>query len=130
MRSRSLSISQFPGKGKGLTYAPRKWNAQLRSKPKESWWYTLRGVLGPKPEISARVGKTGGKIMLPHVFIIRKYPFRYKLQVGFITTEKGSLCNACHHDPCECKEIKSDMQNSLSFKKDAREKKARAKEVA
>ena len=110
-------------KGITIVYPPRR-GSELDQNGKP-----LRDILGPKPEIYLRIGKTGDDVSLPGVIIIRSFPFRYKIQPGYFKTAKGTdLCNACHHDPCECDEIKEDVSNSLDYKNAVRKKKQAFKE--
>ena len=110
-------------KGVMIVYNPRR-GTELDANGKP-----LRDILGPKPEVYMRVGKSGDALDLPRVLVMREYPFRYKVQKGYFTVEGKDLCNGCHQHPCECDEIKKDVTQSNNYKKDLREKKNKARQA-
>ena len=78
----------------------------------------LTSVIGGKAQMHARIAKGGGKVSLPRVLVINKWPLRYKIQKGFLENH----CNGCHQHPCECKEVQAELERTLAFKADMRGK--------
>ena len=111
----SLIEEQF--KGVNLAIKAR------RSTELDSEGRPLTSVLGGKNQMHARIAVGTGKMVIPRVVVINQWPFRFKIQKGFVKDH----CNKCHQDPCECDAVQAELERTLAFKAGAREKqKARA----
>ena len=83
----------------------------------------LRGIIGTKPEMHARIVRTGGSFYLPRCLHIESHPFRYSVSEGHFKVSGKDLCNRCHQAPCECTELDEDVKRALEYKAAARGKK-------
>ena len=75
----------------------------------------MKSAMGAKPEFHVRVMKSE-KYTLPRVFCIQSFPYRFVTQHGYFKE-----CNTCHQSPCECEDVKADLQRQLEYKQKQRD---------
>ena len=83
----------------------------------------LQGVIGTKPEMHARIIRTGGPFYLPRCLVVDSHPFRYSIKGGHFNVNGIIPCDRCHQEPCECETVTEDMKRSLQYKAQSRERK-------